>query len=85
MMVSLISWMLLGEVRGMVSGSSEGEPKVHWFTKSEVAFLRKFACWKCAFLMYCSECERFECALVRDCRVPVKVCSFRKDAEFVRL
>jgi hypothetical protein len=83
-LVSLITLKLLGVV-SLRSGNYEGKRTVYWFTKAESAFLRKYACWQYASLIYCSECERFECALVRSRRVPRKVCSFRKDAEFVRL
>ena len=69
----------------MVSGSSRGKPSVHWFSSAETAFLRKYPCWKCAFLIYCLECKRFECTLNRNREIPVEVCSFRKDAEFVQV
>ena len=45
------------------SGSSESLPKIHWFTKSEIVFVRGFVCWDCGRLIYCSECKKFECFL----------------------
>lgn len=70
----------------MSSGSSEVQPDIHWFTKSDMVFLRKYACWMCSNLFYCSECRRFECVLdrARDW-TPKKVCPSRVNAEIVQL
>lgn len=63
----------------MVSACSKDEVNVHWFTKSESAYLRKYVCWMCGELLYCGECERFHCALGYE--VPKKSCVFRKEGK----
>ena len=81
LLVILISLILVALV--LSSGSSERQPKIHWFTKSDSVYLRKFVCWMCGNLLYCDECKKFECilglSLSRD------ACQFRKVAEVVRV
>lgn len=58
--------------------------KVHWFKKSERLYLCEHTvCWMCCYLIYCSECKRFECALNRDkaFALPKVLCVSRKDAD----
>jgi hypothetical protein len=68
------------------SGSSESQPRIHWYAKSDRDFLRQYACWMCGNLFYCSECKKFECFLdrARDW-TPKRVCPSRVDAEVVQL
>ena len=81
MWVSLTTLMLEAVMVG--SGSSGDHVRIHWFTKSESAYLREYACWRCGELLYCSECGRFEC--FSGCEVPKKSCAFRKEGKVVRL
>ncbi len=67
---------------GLSSGSSGSQPKIHWFTKSDSVYLRKYVCWMCGNLIYCDECKKFECVL----GLPLSrdACQLRKDAKVVR-
>lgn len=59
------------------SGSSG--VKVTDLDKSDVVRLRKYVCWMCNNLRYCSHCKKFECILGRP--LTKVACGFRKDAE----
>jgi hypothetical protein len=74
---------MLRSVVSLGSGSSEGQPKVHWFTKSDSVYLHKYVCWMCGYLIYCCECKKFECVLGH--LLSRDACQFRKDGEIVRL